>query len=86
MQGIEHLDLMPEPDEPSLLTTVDSDAPGYPGEAYGVSDEEAREMRWPAGPIMKVLWPWGGNRILRDHRFAVVDVEYHYTVLGAHSP
>ena len=59
MQGIEHLDLMPEPDEPSLLTTVDSDAPGYPGEAYGVSDEEAREMRWPAGPIMKALWPWG---------------------------
>ena len=59
MQGIEHLDLMPEPDEPSLLTTVDSDAPGYPGEAYGVSDEEAIEMRWPAGPIMKALWPWG---------------------------
>jgi serine protease AprX len=59
MQRIEHLELMPEPDEPSLLTTVDSDAPGYPGKAYGVSDEEAREMRWPAGPIMAVLWPWG---------------------------
>jgi len=59
MQGIEHLELMPEPDEPSLLTTVDSDAPGYPGQAYGISDEEAREMRWPAGPIMTALWPWG---------------------------
>jgi len=59
MRGIQHLELMPEPEDPSLLTAVDSDAPGYPGEVYGVSDREAREMRWPAGPIMKLLWPWG---------------------------
>ena len=50
---------MPEPEEPSLLTAVDLDAPGYPGDAYGVSDEEARELRWPFGPMVRLLWPWG---------------------------
>ena len=50
---------MPEPEEPSLLTAVDLDAPGYPGDAYGVSDEEARELRWPFGPMVRFLWPWG---------------------------
>ena len=59
MKGIRHLELMPEPEEPSLLTAVDLDAPGYPGDAYGVSDEEARELRWPFGPMVRFLWPWG---------------------------
>ena len=53
------MELMPEPEEPSLLTAVDLDAPGYPGDAYGVSDEEARELRWPFGPMVRFLWPWG---------------------------
>ena len=59
MRGIQHLELMPEPEDPSLLTAVDTDAPGYPGEAYGISDQEARELRWPIGPIVRFLWPWG---------------------------
>ena len=59
MPAIEHLELMPEPEEPRLLTTVDPAAPGYPGEAYGLSDEEARRLRWPLGPIKEALWPWG---------------------------
>ena len=59
MNGISHLELMPEPDDPNLMTAVDADAPGYPGKEYGVSDEEAKELRWPAGPIMRILWPWG---------------------------
>ncbi len=59
MPSIEHLELMPEPDEPRLLTTVDPSAPGYPGEAYGLTDEEARQLRWPLGPIKEALWPWG---------------------------
>ena len=59
MRGIQHLELMPEPEDSSLLTAVDADAPGYPGEAYGVSDQEARELRWPIGPIVRFLWPWG---------------------------
>ena len=59
MKGIQHLELMPEPDDPRILTAVDVDAPGYPGEAYGISDEEARELRWPMGPIIRILWPWG---------------------------
>ena len=53
------LELLPEPEEPRMLTTIDSDAPGYPGEAYGISDEEARELRWPASPLREILWPWG---------------------------
>ena len=59
MRGISRLELMPEPEDPRLLTAVDSDAPGYPGEAYGMTDEEARRLRWPMGPIMRFLWPWG---------------------------
>ena len=59
MRGISHLELMPEPEDPSLLTAVDTDAPGYPGKAYGLTDEEARKLRWPMGPIIKFLWPWG---------------------------
>ena len=61
MNGISHLELMPEPDDPNLMTAVDADAPGYPGKEYGVSDEEAKELRWPAGPIMRILWPWGAK-------------------------
>jgi len=53
------LELLPEPEEPRMLTTIDPDAPGYPGEAYGISDEEARELRWPASPLREILWPWG---------------------------
>ena len=59
MKGIRHLELMPEPEEPSLLTAVDLDAPGYPGDAYGVAAAEARELRWPFGPMVRFLWPWG---------------------------
>ena len=59
MRGIPHLELMPEPEDSSLLTAVDRDSPGYPGEAYDLSDEEARRLRWPLNPIMRFLWPWG---------------------------
>ena len=59
MRGISHLELMPEPEDSSLLTAVDTDAPGYPGKAYGLTDEEARKLRWPMGPIINFLWPWG---------------------------
>ena len=59
MRGISHLELMPEPEDSSLLTAVDRDSPGYLGEAYGLSDEEARRLRWPMDPIMRFLWPWG---------------------------
>jgi len=59
MQPKDNLELLPEPEEPRMLTTIDSDAPGYPGEAYGITDEEAKELRWPATPLRKILWPWG---------------------------
>ena len=59
MGHTDNLELLPEPEEPRMLTTIDPDAPGYPGEAYGISDEEARELRWPASPLREILWPWG---------------------------
>ena len=59
MGHMDNLELLPEPEEPRMLTTIDPDAPGYPGEAYGISDEEARGLRWPASPLREILWPWG---------------------------
>jgi len=56
---MEHLELMPEPDDSRILTAVDPAAPGYPGSEYGISDEEAKELRWPLGPMKEYLWPWG---------------------------
>ena len=59
MAALDSLELLPEPDDPRMMTTVDKDAPGYPGSAYGLSDEAAKELRWPAAPIKEILWPWG---------------------------
>ena len=56
---LEDLELMPEPEDGRLLTAVDPEAPGYPGSDYGLTDEEARELRWPLGPMKEFLWPWG---------------------------
>ena len=52
---MDNLELLPEPEEPRMMTTIDPDAPGYPGEAYGVSDEEARELRSPAFPLLSLI-------------------------------
>ena len=59
MRGVSRFELMPEPEDPSLLTAVDIDAPGYPGEAYGTTDEDARMKRRTMGLIMRFLWPGG---------------------------
>ena len=53
------LELMPEPEDPNLLTTVDRNAPGYPGSEYGLTDQEADKLRFSLSPIYKLLWPWG---------------------------
>ena len=58
--ALEKLELMPEPEDSRILTAVDSEAPGYSGSDYGLTDQEARELRWPLGPMKKFLWPWGG--------------------------
>ncbi len=57
--ALENLELMPEPEDSRILTAVDPEAPGYPGSDYGLTDEEARELRWPLGPMKEFLWPWG---------------------------
>ena len=59
MRRISHLELMPEPEDSNLLTAIDRDSPGYPGETYGLSDEESLRLRRTTGPIMRFLWPWG---------------------------
>jgi len=76
MQPMDNLELLPEPEEPRLLTTIDRDAPGYPGEAYGVSDEEAKELRWPAAPIRRILWPWGAITFALGTVFMLVVLPY----------
>ena len=68
MPAMDRLELMPEPEDPRLLTTVDPHAPGYPGSAYGVTDEEARMLRWPLDPLKEALWPWGGSLLLYRDR------------------
>ena len=57
--ALEKLALMPEPEDSQILTAVDSAAPGYPRSAYGLTDQAARELRWPLGLMKKFLWPWG---------------------------
>jgi len=59
MRGAQHLELMPEPEDHNILTAVDKNAPGYSGDAYGISDEGARGLRWPMEPLIRFMWPWG---------------------------
>ena len=59
MRSLEDLDLLPEPEDHRILTAIDQSAPGYPGADYGLTDQEARELRWPIGPMKKILWPNG---------------------------
>tara|TARA_B110000444_G_scaffold41463_1_gene37462 strand:- start:2135 stop:3397 length:1263 start_codon:yes stop_codon:yes gene_type:complete len=59
LRPLENLDLLPEPEDHRILTAIDSSAPGYPGADYGLSDQEARELRWPIGPMKEYLWPNG---------------------------
>ena len=59
MRSLEDLDLLPEPDDHRILTAIDQSAPGYSGADYGLTDQEARELRWPIGPMKKILWPNG---------------------------
>ncbi len=40
-----HLEYLPEPEDPRMLTAIDPDAPGYPPEAYGVGVEHAEAWR-----------------------------------------
>ena len=87
MRGISHLELMPEPEDPSLLTAVDTDAPGYPGKAYGLTDQEARKLRWPMGPIINFLWPWGAvgfSAIVVSVMLVYPSISVSYTHLRAH--
>jgi len=59
LKSLENLELLPEPDDPNILTAIDSDAPGYSGSIYGISDEDAKGIRGIVIPIKKFLWPWG---------------------------
>jgi len=59
LQPLGNLELLPEPNEPNILTAIDQDAQGYTGNVYGVSDEEARKLRRIILPIKRLIWPWG---------------------------
>ena len=59
MRSLENLDLLPEPEDHRILTTIDNQALGYPGGDYGLTDEEAKQLRWPLGPMRKSETPTG---------------------------
>jgi len=59
LQPLTNLDLLPEPDDPNILTAIDNNAIGYPGKDYGISDQDAKKLRRNFTPIKKLLWPWG---------------------------
>ena len=59
MRSLENLDLLPEPEDSRILTTIDNQALGYSGDDYGLTDEEAKQLRWPLGPMRKSETPTG---------------------------
>ena len=55
-----HLEYLPEPEDPRMLTAIDPDAPGYPPEAYGASMEQAEAWRESTADLRRVKpRPWG---------------------------
>ena len=58
-QHFDNLELLPEPEDPDILTAIDKDAPGYPGQFYGVSDKDAKILRRFFVPVKRFIWPWG---------------------------
>lgn len=52
-----HLDYLPEPEDPRMLTAIDPDAPGYPFEDYGITPEQADVWRNEAGNIIRAQRP-----------------------------
>ena len=79
---LEDLELMPEPEDSRLLTAVDPQAPGYPGSHYGLTDQEARELRWPLGPMKEFLWPWGCCKFRHWNSIVVDDMVLDSTIFG----
>ena len=59
MRSLENLDLLPEPEDSRILTAIDNQALGYSGDDYGLTVEEAKQLRWPLGPMRKSETPTG---------------------------
>ena len=56
-----HLEYLPEPEDPRMLTAIDPDAPGYPPEAYGATREQAEVWRVATNDQLRRTnpRPWG---------------------------
>ncbi|MEE2811515.1 MAG: S8 family serine peptidase [Candidatus Thermoplasmatota archaeon] len=56
-----HLEYLPEPEDPRMLTAIDPDAPGYPPEAYGATASQAEEWRQATSDTLRdnPPRPWG---------------------------
>ena len=56
-----HLEYLPEPEDPMMLTAIDPDAPGYPPEAYGATVEQAEAWRQSTTDNLRraKARPWG---------------------------
>jgi subtilisin family serine protease len=61
--GLQGVELLPEPEDPRMLSTIDPGAPGYPAEAYGMPsdmDPQAWKDAEAVKPERRVsLYPWG---------------------------
>ena len=62
--GLEGVELLPEPEDPRMLSTIDPGATGYPAEAYGM-DPEMDPQAWKGAEAINPVrlrnrLPWGG--------------------------
>ena len=55
----ERIELLPEPDEPQMLTAVDRDAPGYPALDYGLEEWQDPPSRHDWFHPFRPPLPWG---------------------------
>ena len=52
-----HLEYLPEPEDPRMLTAIDPDAPGYPPEVYGATLEQSEAWRNATNESMRRVKP-----------------------------
>lgn len=86
IQPFENLDLLPEPEDPDILTAIDKEAPGYPGLAYGVSDKDAKGLRRVFMPVKRIIWPWGALLFTFFTAFLIMGWPFIDAILSPYLP
>ena len=84
--NFDNLELLPEPEDPDILTAIDKDAPGYPGQFYGVSDKDAKILRRFFVPVKRFIWPWGALMFTFFTAFLVIGWPFIDAFLSPYLP